>query len=110
LKQLSTPYWRVDNWIANEVGINHSTVRRVREELEARGEIPKVDKTVGKDGKARPTELAKLASSKPEPDPWEGKVICGDAFEVLRDEPQIYDLISDDPPYNISGTIRGNSG
>ena len=45
--------------IAAIVDCDHKTVAAVRAELEATGEIPQLEKTIGKDGKAR----------KPAPDP-----------------------------------------
>jgi hypothetical protein len=47
--------------IAEEVGADHQTVAASRENLEANGEIPRVEKTTGKDGKAqdRPQKKSK---------------------------------------------------
>lgn len=98
------------NWsdprIAELVGLSHTKVAEIRMELVARGEISQVAIRVGKDGKERPSQLAKVASSepKPEPNPWDGKVLCpADAFDILPDEPKRhYDLILTDPPYNIT--------
>jgi len=50
---------RSDNWIGEDCGIDHKTVRVIREELEASLGIPKLTKFKGKDGKARPREQAK---------------------------------------------------
>jgi hypothetical protein len=51
--------------IANTAGVDHKTVAPVRTKLEATGEITPVEKTKGKDGKARPTRRKK-AQTKPE--------------------------------------------
>jgi len=94
---------RADNWIAQIVGISKNTVARVRAELEVRGEIPKVEKVIRRDGIETPATIEAGVKLTPEPDPWKGKVICGDAFEILKGEPpHTYDLIFVDPPYNIS--------
>jgi hypothetical protein len=39
--------------IARMLGVDDKTVASVRDSLESTSEIPKLDKTVGKDGKAR---------------------------------------------------------
>lgn len=41
--------------IGNTVGADHKTVGTIRNKLETTGEIPKLDKTVGQDGRARTT-------------------------------------------------------
>jgi hypothetical protein len=51
---------RSDNATAKMIGASGKTVTSVRRDLEATSEIPKLDKTVGADGKARP-------SAKPKP-------------------------------------------
>jgi hypothetical protein len=43
-----------DNQIAGRLGVDNHTVARRRRHLEATGEIPKLEKTVGRDGKSRP--------------------------------------------------------
>lgn len=92
--------------IAKLVGLSHPTITSIREELEALGAIARLEKTVGTDGKVRPSELVIFTSSdsSPEPPPWKGKVLCpADALEVLPGEPrQCYDLVATDPPYFIT--------
>ena len=48
-----------DNMLGETLGVSKNTVLKVRRRLEASGEIPKVDKTKGKDGKCRPVKYAK---------------------------------------------------
>jgi hypothetical protein len=43
-----------DNRIAEVLGVSHNTVRSVRDELEATGQIDKLERTVGADGRSRP--------------------------------------------------------
>jgi hypothetical protein len=45
------------------LGVDHKTVAPIRGELESTGEIPQLDRTVGKDGKARPAKAAVFASA-----------------------------------------------
>jgi hypothetical protein len=49
-----------NNTIAKTIGVDDKTVGKVRSKLEATSEIPKLTKTVGKDGKARPAKKEKL--------------------------------------------------
>jgi ParB/Sulfiredoxin domain len=58
-----SPEW-ADNRIAEELGVDHKTVRAVRDDLEATWEIPKLDQLVGKDGKARRRRKAKPTTLK----------------------------------------------
>ena len=46
---------RSNRQIAGDLGINHETVGAVRGGLEATGEIRQLDRTIGADGKSRPT-------------------------------------------------------
>ena len=50
-----TPDW-ANNRIAQILGTDAKTVKTVRERLEATSEIPKLDKLIGADGKARPVK------------------------------------------------------
>ncbi len=50
-----TPIW-ANNRIAQVLGTDSKTVKTVRERLERTSEIPKLDKLVGADGKARPVK------------------------------------------------------
>jgi hypothetical protein len=45
-----------DNRIASTIGVTDKTVTAVREKLESTSEIPKLERTVGKDGKSRPAK------------------------------------------------------
>lgn len=42
--------------IANQLRADHKTVATVRRRLEAIGEIPQLERTIGRDGKSRPTQ------------------------------------------------------
>jgi len=78
-QRLLTALQRADNWIAGVVGLSYHTVRQVRVELEATGEIQKVGKVERSDGKTAPAHGAKFAPStqpEPKPMPWDGKVFC----------------------------------
>lgn len=46
---------RSNRWTAKQLGVHHSTVASVRADLESTGEIIQLRKTVGTDGKYRPT-------------------------------------------------------
>jgi ParB-like chromosome segregation protein Spo0J len=48
-----SPDW-ADNRIAKELGVDGKTVGTVRNDLEVTSEIPKLDRLLGRDGKARP--------------------------------------------------------
>jgi len=52
MQLMDTPQW-ADNRIGNELGIDSKTVKTIRGNLEATSEIPKFDKYIGIDGKAR---------------------------------------------------------
>jgi len=49
---IDTPQW-ADNRIGNELGVDSKTVKTIRKNLEATSEIPKFDRYIGIDGKAR---------------------------------------------------------
>lgn len=57
-QQLRETPERSDNSIAKDLGVDHKTVSSQREELEATWEIPKLDRTIGADGKVRPRQVA----------------------------------------------------
>jgi ParB-like chromosome segregation protein Spo0J len=67
-----TPEW-ANNRIAEELGVDGKTVGAVRDDLEATSEIPKLDRLVGKDGKARPTRQSSRQSADldDDDDAWE---------------------------------------
>src|SRR5262245_9152965 len=44
---------RLNRQIAAEIGVDHKTVAAVRTANQAAGKIPQLEKTIGKDGKAR---------------------------------------------------------
>ncbi len=50
-----TPTW-ANNRVAQVLGVDSKTVKAIRERLERTSEIPKLDKLVGADGKARPVK------------------------------------------------------
>jgi hypothetical protein len=65
-----------DNRIADAVGVTDKTVTSVRDKLESTSEIPKLERTIGKDGKSRPakrtptkTRTAKDTVKQPAPTP-----------------------------------------
>jgi hypothetical protein len=51
--------------IAAQTKVHHETVASVRRELEGTGEIRRLDKTTGSDGKARPARSSKFAPMTP---------------------------------------------
>jgi ParB-like chromosome segregation protein Spo0J len=55
-----SPEW-ADNRIAEDLGVDGKTVGSVRDDLESTSEIPKFDRLVGKDGKARPRKQPRKA-------------------------------------------------
>jgi ParB-like chromosome segregation protein Spo0J len=55
-----SPEW-ADNRVADELGVDGKTVGSVRDDLEATSEIPKLDRLIGKDGKARPRKQPRKA-------------------------------------------------
>lgn len=57
-----------NNQIAKEVKANDKTVAKVRANLKSTSEIPKLDKTIGADGKARPVKVKKKPTPVPAPD------------------------------------------
>lgn len=56
-----TPSW-ANNRIAHVLGVDSKTVQSVRHALEITSEIPKFDKLIGSDGKARPVKQNRLAA------------------------------------------------
>jgi ParB-like chromosome segregation protein Spo0J len=56
-EQLRETPERSNNQIAEGLGVSDHTVRAVRDDLEATSQIAKLEKTVGKDGKERPSSL-----------------------------------------------------
>lgn len=52
--------------VASGLGVDHKTVATARVSLVKTGEIPQLDKTVGKDGKARPVRLTRGAEKREE--------------------------------------------
>jgi ParB-like chromosome segregation protein Spo0J len=54
-----------DKRIADAVGVTDKTVTTVREKLESTSEIPKLERTIGKDGKSRPTKKKKRELPEP---------------------------------------------
>ncbi len=56
---------RSNRQIARDAGVDHQTVAAVRGSLEATGEVPQLDRTVGADGRERP---ARRAEPVPEPE------------------------------------------
>lgn len=60
---------------ARRTGVDHKTVTALREPLEATGEIPQLDKTVGADGRTRPATITRTVT--------EREVIDAETGEVL---------------------------
>lgn len=54
---------------AERTNVDHKTVGVVRRQLQATGEIPQLDRTVGADGKERPATRTAPATFSPVPDP-----------------------------------------
>lgn len=59
---------RSDRWIAEDMGVDHKSVRTYREELESVGEIPQLNNFVGKDGKEYPRERKQPQQDEQPPD------------------------------------------
>jgi hypothetical protein len=64
-RQLKAQPERSNRQVAAEVGVDHKTVATVRENLEATGEIPQLERTEGADGKSRPASRPASPSSPP---------------------------------------------
>jgi hypothetical protein len=66
-RALQTTRWqeRSDNWIGKHIGCDHKTITTQREQLESTGEIPKLKRLRGEDGKER----ARKCPPKPVPAP-----------------------------------------
>lgn len=56
---------RSDSWIAEKCAVDHKTVGRIREELIGTGELPRLQKRKGRDGKERrpPTPVPRTSTS-----------------------------------------------
>ena len=69
-RALLTQRWvkRSDTWISKHIGCDHKTVTTQRERLESTGEIPRLARLLGEDGKARmrPKPAPKPAPEKPQ--------------------------------------------
>jgi len=75
-----------NNVIAGMLGVHHTTVVTVRKELESTCEISKLDKTVGKDGKARRKPEHRPASTAYVDDTPEGQKEAVSAGNKVRRE------------------------
>ena len=82
-----TPSW-ANNRIGQVLGADSKTVKAVRERLERTSEIPKLDKLVGADGKARPVTqkrpLAIMASNTEELSKILKRIDEGDSIEEVQ--------------------------
>jgi len=87
---------RSDRWIAEDMGVNHETVRGLRETMEATGEIRQLDRLLGKDGKWRPRQIRAPVEPK-------GKLPSSIPQGVTRDHPALALMLQGKP---IRGTLR----
>ena len=87
---------RSDRWIAEDMGVNHETVRGLRETMEATGEIRQLDRLLGKDGKWRPRKIRKPVEPK-------GELPASIPQGVMRDHPALALMLQGKP---IHGTLR----
>ncbi len=79
-------------WIAKMLGVHHTTVGSVREEMTATGDFSQLDRTIGQDGKSRPARFVFNGGNLSNPRPNTIATPSG----VCR---FLYDLIS--PVYKI---------
>lgn len=90
--------------IAKDVGVDETTIRRYRQELEAKGEIEPQETRLGADNRTITTPTS--ANAEVEPDPFAGwfseHVVCGDALKVMPSLERKFDLAIVDPPYGIT--------
>jgi len=103
-----------DRRIAQKVGLDHKTIAQISIELEAKGEITRLESRIDTLGRqqAKKRGVGKIPTSEeeiepePPPPPWKDKLFCpADALELLPHEPKHhYDLILADPPYNITSS------
>jgi DNA modification methylase len=49
---------RSNNWVGKQLGVHHATVAAIRSSMEGTCQIDKLDRTMGADGKYRPTSYA----------------------------------------------------
>lgn len=91
---------RSDNWIGEDCGISHLTVRVIREELEKHSLINECLKFKTRGGQEYPREREKLKEEeKPRVEPV--KVYHGDMLKLLPKQGK-FDLIIADPPYGVT--------
>jgi len=92
---------RANRWIGADCGVDKNTVRRMREELEATGEIPIHDELIGRDGRMFP----RVQAQKPDDDKptTEINLHLGDMLKLLKNGkfPK-FDLVVTDPPYGVT--------
>ena len=95
---------RSNRFVAKALGVHHATVASVRAEMEATGEISSCERTVGADGKSRPSGKPLRTLPRP-PDAsstWAAKttLIQGDCRKELKKIPTAtIDTIITDPIY-----------
>lgn len=95
---------RSSRWVGKMLGVHHSTVATVRAEMESTGEIRQFPRTIGEDGKSRPTGgPARTLPRPPEASTTWAKsttLIHGDARKELKKiGTGTIDAIITDPPY-----------
>jgi len=90
---------RSDKWIGEDCGLHSTTIRGIREELEASSKIEVVNTFKTKDNRSFPRELEKKEEEKPRIEPV--KVYHGDMLKLL---PKLgkFDLVIADPPYGVT--------
>jgi hypothetical protein len=81
-----------DSQLAKVLGVTDKTVAKYRSELESTSEIPKLEKTTGKDGKAR-----KRRKSPPKPHKPDWCCVCG-KYTVAQGKTRCSKCASENPP------------
>ncbi|MGJ0505673.1 MAG: ParB N-terminal domain-containing protein [Methylocystis sp.] len=79
---LDTTEW-ANNRIGALLGVDDKTVAAVRASMEATSEIPKLEKLIGADGKARPHRSAKPKRPRGNPEEWSAQALAP-AFGGVR--------------------------
>ena len=95
---------RSNRWIAKQLGVHHATVASVRAELQSTGELIQLDRTLGKDGKYRPSSKKLPPSNRTAADIKERlaatTLIHGDCVKKLNEiATSSIDAVISDPIY-----------
>jgi len=101
---------RNNTWIAEDCGVDPTSVEAWRVDLEGRSEIPTLDKLLSRrlDGDGNAVWQSRHTNTengdKPEKPPTEVKLFHGDMLNLLKNGkfPK-FDLVMTDPPYGVTG-------